>query len=139
MDGISNPAGPVSWANDQDHRNYLQRIAESGGVNVLKVGGSYIATRPGLNLVQGSGVTISATENAGANQVDVTISATVGGLTFPLTVSQGGTGRSTLTSGAVLVGAGTGAVTMLAAGSAGQVLGIVGGVPAWVTIDGGTP
>lgn len=37
-------------------------------------------------------------------------------------VSTGGTGRSTLTNHGVLVGAGTGAITQLSAGSAGQVL-----------------
>ena len=37
-----------------------------------------------------------------------------GGLNTPLVVAQGGTGRSALTSGTVMIGAGTSAVTMLA-------------------------
>lgn len=41
---------------------------------------------------------------------------------FPITVPQGGTGRTTLTNHGVLVGAATTAITQLAAGSAGQVL-----------------
>lgn len=41
---------------------------------------------------------------------------------FPVTVPQGGTGRTSLTNHGVIVGAGTNAVTQLAAGSAGQIL-----------------
>jgi hypothetical protein len=59
----------------------------------------------------------------------VTISGTgvinatsVTGLTTALTVAQGGTGAATLTSGSVLVGAGTSAVTGVAPGTSGNVL-----------------
>lgn len=46
-------------------------------------------------------------------------------------VNDGGTGRTSLTSNAVLIGAGTSAVTMLAAGTNDDVLTIVAGVPTW--------
>lgn len=42
--------------------------------------------------------------------------------TAPLLVANGGTGRTTLTNHGVLVGAATGAITQLAAGTSGQVL-----------------
>jgi len=43
-------------------------------------------------------------------------------ISTPVTVSNGGTGQTTLTNHGVLVGAGTSAITQLATGSAGQVL-----------------
>lgn len=43
-------------------------------------------------------------------------------ISLPVTVANGGTGRTTLTNHGVLVGATTTAITQLAAGSAGQVL-----------------
>lgn len=48
-----------------------------------------------------------------------------------LPVANGGSGRNTLTSGALLVGAGTSAVSLLSPGSNGDVLTVVGG--AWVS------
>lgn len=58
-----------------------------------------------------------------------------------LQVGGGGTGVSSLASGHLLYGSGSTAMTDLAPGTAGQVLGIVGGVPAWVatsTAGGGS-
>jgi hypothetical protein len=59
----------------------------------------------------------------------ITLNGTVGidtptltGLTTPLTVAVGGTGAATLTSGSVLVGAGTSAVTGVAPSTSGNVL-----------------
>jgi hypothetical protein len=45
-----------------------------------------------------------------------------GGITLPVTVPNGGTGQTTLTNHGVLVGAGTSAITQLAAASLGTVL-----------------
>jgi hypothetical protein len=47
---------------------------------------------------------------------------TLTGLTTPLTVAVGGTGAATLTSGSVLVGAGTSAVTGVAPSTSGNLL-----------------
>lgn len=53
-------------------------------------------------------------------------------LTGTLVVSNGGTGRTTLTNHGVLVGAGTTAITQLAVGTTGQVLtGVTGSDPIW--------
>jgi hypothetical protein len=72
----------------------------------------------------------------------ITLNGTVGidtptltGLTTPLTVSVGGTGAATLTSGSVLVGAGTSAVTGVAPSTSGNVLTSNGS--AWVSQAGG--
>lgn len=63
---------------------------------------------------------------------------TVSGLTANITVGDGGTGRGTLTTNAVLYGQGTSAVG-LATGTAGQVLQLNGsGVPVFAGIDGGS-
>jgi hypothetical protein len=49
-----------------------------------------------------------------------------------LPVANGGTGWSNLASGAVVLGNGTGAVATTSAGTDGQVLALVGGIPSWV-------
>jgi hypothetical protein len=49
-----------------------------------------------------------------------------------LAVPYGGTGWSNITSGTVLLGNGTGALSTTSAGTNGQVLALVSGVPTWV-------
>jgi hypothetical protein len=76
---------------------------------------------------------------SGANS-DIT---SLSGLTTPLSVPQGGTGRATLTSHGVLLGEGTSAINQTAAGTAGQALvsGGAGADPAFgitSVIGGGT-
>ena len=83
----------------------------------------------------GAGATITITGDSGGPLTSGSFTFTGGstGLTFSgagttetltgtLVVANGGTGRATLTNHGVLVGAGTSAITQLAAGSAGQVL-----------------
>jgi hypothetical protein len=55
-----------------------------------------------------------------------------------LAVARGGTSFSTYTVGDVLYASGTGAFSKLGIGSAGQVLTVVSGVPAWVTPSAGS-
>lgn len=62
---------------------------------------------------------------------------TVSGLSANIAVSDGGTGRGTLTNNSVLYGLGTSAVG-LASGTDGQVLQISAGVPTFAMIDGGS-
>lgn len=63
---------------------------------------------------------------------------TVSGLSANINVSDGGTGRGTLTTNAVLYGLGTSAVG-LATGTAGQVLQLnASGVPTFAGLDGGS-
>jgi len=42
----------------------------------VKKGGTLIGTRRNLNLIQGSGITLTVTDNSGSDQVDVTVAAT---------------------------------------------------------------
>lgn len=53
------------------------------------------------------------------------------GITTPVSVAQGGTGAATLTSGSVLVGAGTSAISSVAPGTSGNLLTSNGS--AWVS------
>lgn len=59
-------------------------------------------------------------------------------LSTPLGVASGGLGLSTITTGAILVGNGTGAATVLAAGQNGFVLQSNGTSVVYATLDGGT-
>jgi len=91
----------------------------------------------------GTAGTISITGDSGGALTSSSFTFTGGttGLTFAgagstetlggtLVVSNGGTGRATLTSHGVLVGAGTSAITQLAVGTTGQVLtGVTGADP----------
>jgi hypothetical protein len=88
-----------------------------------------------------SSITITGDSGGGLTGNSFTFTGGSTGLTFAgagttetlggtLVVSNGGTGRTTLTNHGVLVGAGTGAITQLAVGTTGQVLtGVTGSDP----------
>lgn len=59
-------------------------------------------------------------------------------LATPLAVTSGGIGRASITAGAILVGNGAGATTVLAAGTDGYVLQSNGTSVVYGTLDGGT-
>jgi len=80
-----------------------------------------------------SAVTITANSTVAVNITANTIT-----LGSALTVNNGGTGRSTLTTGAVLYGDGTNNVGMAAIGSNGQVLQVVNNLPSFGGLDGGS-
>ena len=95
--------------------------------------------------------TLQAYLNAGglvANATNVTLTANstlaVGitantlSLSTPLGVASGGLGLSTITTGAILVGNGTGAATVLVANTNGKVLQSNGTSVVYGTLDGGT-
>ena len=95
--------------------------------------------------------TLQAYLNAGglvANATNVTLTANstlaVGitantlSLSTPLGVASGGLGLSTITTGAILVGNGTGAATILVANTNGKVLQSNGTSVVYGTLDGGT-
>lgn len=74
------------------------------------------------NITSNASTFSNVTINGGtANSVTFT-NATVSSLTAPLTVEQGGTNRANLTFGSVLVGNNTGTVTLVAPGTANNVL-----------------
>jgi len=63
-----------------------------------------------------------------------------GGLTLPVTVQEGGTGQTSVTLNALLIGQGSGAMAVSNVGSAGQVLQIPsgGGAPAFAAVSAAT-
>ena len=92
---------------------------------------SGLATDPTTNAISSGSVTV-------ATLVANLTGGTVSGLTANIAVSDGGTGRGTLTTNGVLYGQGTSAVG-IATGSNGQVLQLnSSGVPTFGGIDGGT-
>lgn len=130
-------AGRTTWTTPEDRLDYIQRIAEESEVAVGSVNGTIINARAGYNLKAGTGIGLAGVDNPTANSVDITISNTASTISIPVTVPNGGTGRTALTANSVLVGNGTSAVTQLAAGTNGQVLTMVAGAPAWGDIDCG--
>lgn len=93
--------------------------------------------------LQGQGNLTSTVNTTGTGYTVATLVAnlaggTVSGLSANINVSDGGTGRGTLTTNAVLYGLGTSAVG-LATGSSGQVLQLnASGVPTFAGLDGGS-
>ena len=81
----------------------------------------------------------AATLVASLESASATITGgTITGIT-DLTVADGGTGRSTLTSNGILYGNGTSGVNATAAGADGYILVSNSGTPEWTsTVDGGT-
>lgn len=70
-------------------------------------------------------------------QVTLSSNGAAGDIAGILGVPNGGTGLATVTTGSILLGNGTSAMNTLAAGSNGQLLSMVAGVPAWSTTIGG--
>ncbi len=71
--------------------------------------------------------------------LSVAITANTLSLSTPLAVTSGGTGRSSLTNNAVIVGNDAGLVTLVSSSTEGHVLQInASGVPTFGTLDGGT-
>jgi len=100
--------------------------------NTLNVGvdGSSIEVNSDALRVKAAGITNTML----AGSIDLT--AKVTGI---LPIANGGTGASSLTANRMLMANGTGAITVLAAGTAGQVMTSNGGsAPAFGDIDGGT-
>lgn len=116
------------------------------GISVSGATGAVTFTNTGLlSLAQTYGTTqtgaitfATTTDSFNGLQANEMITNTGGAFTFSnllsgiLNVTGGGTGVSSLASGHLLYGSGSTAMTDLGPGTAGQVLGIVGGVPAWV-------
>lgn len=89
-----------------------------GTVVSVPQGGTLLLVSDGTNVSAAVDHTGVGGAGAGANS-DIT---SLSGLTTPLTVAQGGSGVATLTNHGVVVGQGTAAVHITAAGSTGQVL-----------------
>ena len=70
------------------------------------------------------------------NELHEEVTAIEQDLVAGLSAARGGTGRATLTTGAVVYGNGTGQVGLATVGAEGTVLSVVGGVPAFGEIPG---
>ena len=107
--GQLNPGSGISIANG------------SGTISITNIGVTSLAGTPNEIIISGStgAVTLSTPQ-----PIDVTSSPTFFNLTLtnPLTVANGGTGLSTLTSHNVLLGEGSGNVGFAAPGTSGQML-----------------
>ena len=105
-------------------------LTKSGNTINAVVDDSSIEINSDTLRVKASGITNAML----AGSIDLT--AKVTGI---LPVANGGTGASSLTANRMLMANGTGAITVLAAGTAGQVMQSNGGsAPAFADIDGGT-
>jgi hypothetical protein len=66
-------------------------ISSSSGITTVQHDGAVVSSiRPAFNLIEGTNVTMTAVDNAGANRVDITVNATSGGAGGITTVEHGG-------------------------------------------------
>lgn len=65
-----------------------QLDAKMAGLEVVKNSGSVVGTRKQINFIEGSNVTLTVADDAGNNQVDVTIAASGGGAPTPGSVAS---------------------------------------------------
>ena len=105
-------------------------ISKTGNTLDVEVDGSSIEIVSDTLQVKASGITNTML----AGLINLTTK-----VTDILPVGNGGTGASSLTANRLMIGNGTGAITVLAAGTSGQVLMSNGSsAPAFADIDGGT-
>jgi hypothetical protein len=99
----------------------------------VNLGGTSIGIALFTAPTEADGRTAISAAKLGANS-DIT---SLSGLTTALSVAQGGTGASTLTSNGVLYGSGTATIGATSAGTTGQVLvANTGAAPSWATLTG---
>jgi hypothetical protein len=79
--------------------------------------GVAVATRQIINFVPGTGVTLTGADDSANGRANLTVA-----ITSPVTVSNGGTGSTSITANNVVLGNGTGAVQVVAPGTSGNVL-----------------
>ena len=106
----------ASWLNEVDSLVY----DVFGGLSDAGVDGKILVS-DGSKYVEESGATARTSLGAAARGANSDITS-ITGLTTDLTVAQGGTGASTFTDGAVLLGSGTGAITALDVTAKGSLL-----------------
>jgi hypothetical protein len=130
--------GRFAWQQDDDSLWMLKSISpvawvEVGGgggvggdVTIRKNSGSDVGTRPRLNFIEGSNVTLTIADDVTDDEVDITIAASGGGdFVNPMT-----------TRGDIIIADTSGTALRLGIGSSGQVLTVSDGVPVWATPSG---
>lgn len=137
--GTHEHTGLFRDASDSGIYKLFNNLEESPTTTVNTAGIGYsIATletylRSGGLVSNSSAVTLTANATLAVN-----ITANSLSLSTPLAVTSGGIGRASITAGAILVGNGAGATTVLAAATDGYVLQSNGTSVVYGTLDGGT-
>jgi hypothetical protein len=137
--GTHEHTGLFRDASDSGIYKLFVNLEESPTTTVNTAGIGYsIATletylRSGGLVSNSSAVTLTANATLAVN-----ITANSLSLSTPLAVTSGGIGRASITAGAILVGNGAGATTVLAAATDGFVLQSNGTSVVYGTLDGGT-
>jgi fibronectin-binding autotransporter adhesin len=112
-------------------------VAATGNLNVtggLTLGTPLSLTYGGTGASSASAARTNLGAAASGANADIT---SLSGLTTALSVIQGGTGTAALTANGVLLGNGTGAISSLVSGSAGDCLVSTVTAPAWQACPGG--
>ena len=107
--------------------------SQSGSIPVAQIDANFTVV---ANAVNGIGNGTNALSNVSITGGTIT-NATISGLAADITVSDGGTGLGSLTSGGALTGNGTGSVIVVAPGASGNVLTSNG--TAFISQAGGLP
>lgn len=133
----------------------VNNLTGGNAINVSTGPGQIVVTNTGVTSITGNLFQISVSSNTGnvslslPQNIDTSANVTFSTGNFnsinvstPITVTNGGTGRSTLTSHGVLVGEGTGAINQTSPGVTGSMLlGVTGADPQFGNnpiINGGT-
>lgn len=97
------------------HRRRGIAISDSSGLVIRKNSGADVGTRPRLNFIEGTGINLTVSDDAGDDEVDVTIASGV-----PAGSTEAAGGNAGSTSGT------TGTMTTILDVSASGILGVIG-------------
>jgi len=112
------PAAPVAGGSLQtDAGGILSWVVGAATTIAVDKNGTLVGTRGTLNFIEGTNVTLTVADNAGAGRVDVTIASTTGAAGPVTSVSAAYTALST---DSIILANGTFAVTLLSAVTAGS-------------------
>lgn len=108
-------------------------------VSSLGGGASVVCAQNARTLIFSDGTNVRLSNDTSIVQgTGITVAGSTISLTAPVTSALGGTGFTTYTTGDIIYASGTNTLSKLAAGTAGYVLTMAGGVPTWAVAGGGT-
>lgn len=139
-DGTNRHTGLFRDASDGIYKLFYNLTQELDSAVTVNTADPTFATATLQTYLNSSGLVTNATHVAITANSTVNVSITANSLTLatPLAVTSGGIGRASITAGAILVGNGAGATTVLAAATDGYVLQSNGTSVVYGTLDGGT-